>query len=122
MQQMMHQWTRCAIMSQLNACAMQVMAFRYTFITSVQLLNSFTVPCAFPHVRFDLPSPPPFPAEHCADCIAFPQVQHIADPRAIAQSICCALQVLVRAERALQAAALHGRCAVPRLAGALCVH
>ena len=37
----------CATMSELHVCAMQVMAFRYTFITSVQLLNSFTVPCAF---------------------------------------------------------------------------
>ena len=26
---------------------LQVLAFRYTFITSVQLLNSFTVPCVF---------------------------------------------------------------------------
>lgn len=31
-----------------NVCMhSQVLAFRYTFLTSVQLLNSFTVPCVF---------------------------------------------------------------------------
>ena len=33
--------TECA------ALPAQVLAYRFTFITSVQLLNSFTIPCVF---------------------------------------------------------------------------
>ncbi len=34
------------ICSRVGMCV-QVLAFRYTFLTSIQLLNSFTVPCVF---------------------------------------------------------------------------
>ena len=46
----MLQWTRLHKLTQRerSECMhLQVLAFRYTFLTSVQLLNSFTVPCVF---------------------------------------------------------------------------